>query len=672
MMRRTVFPMQDGSIKEEERPKRGSRKPWLVTVCLLICLLYTLTWLKLASTYQEHELAGTIGGCVMKCVESLEKETLIIKNPLQFCQNMCDLKIINTSENNSSSSHDETRTRGATKSEEDTKKEETTFSFNLLVNEKQLEKIENRTQGLKKVPRENAQTAKQNIPLEMEVKAQEKDATTKSDRKVIQTPSTATTLLEKETKAKKIEIAMQEIKVRENAQVAKLEKKIQFKSKRNSALEREIKADENNVTNELDRKVIKTTTSILEKETKAKKIEMAAQEMKVQATKLEKKATKIEMSANAAELEKDTKVLKNVLTGRQPGEEKDSPLKTEPALQFDSNMNVTLEISKVLLWLDAHSGVSTGTKGEVRSWTDKSRNQYVFLPTSSGAHNTLGQSEHSSEGPELENFDGISMIKFHCALENSDAKLEPESTLFFVLKPDLDAFSLGSLPQGQRFFGHYPDGQFRFSDGIPSLFSELALRDKTKIIHKDKGKRHQDATSINGMAILVYRLRGERGAEISVNGKPFVRVSSVPLRISKHSTLTVGGVNGGCGYNGRIGEILVMEGALSNELVHKYVAALDKKWGSSTAFKNEFHVKSPIEITESSEKVEMLCEMPPRQVEELISRRKKILWLDAGLVPKKSSSVHSWISDEGIAFNATQTPPKLVKVSKCIQYLNFR
>jgi len=204
------------------------------------------------------------------------------------------------------------------------------------------------------------------------------------------------------------------------------------------------------------------------------------------------------------------------------------------------------------------------------------------------------------------------------------------------------------------------------------LFSELALRDKTKIIHKDKGKRHQDATSINGMAILVYRLRGERGAEISVNGKPFVRVSSVPLRISKHSTLTVGGVNGGCGYNGRIGEILVMEGALSNELVHKYVAALDKKWGSSTAFKNEFHVKSPIEITESSEKVEMLCEMPPRQVEELISRRKKILWLDAGLVPKKSSSVHSWISDEGIAFNATQTPPKLVKVSKCIQYLNFR
>jgi hypothetical protein len=42
-------------------------------------------------------------------------------------------------------------------------------------------------------------------------------------------------------------------------------------------------------------------------------------------------------------------------------------------------------------------------------------------------------------------------------------------TFFFVL--EVDEFVFGSNALGQRFFGTYPDGQFRFADGAPGFYS---------------------------------------------------------------------------------------------------------------------------------------------------------------------------------------------------------
>lgn len=63
-------------------------------------------------------------------------------------------------------------------------------------------------------------------------------------------------------------------------------------------------------------------------------------------------------------------------------------------------------------------------------------------------------------------------VAFPCALACTDLQLSSASTLFFVIKPL--AFEPGDQAVGQRFFGHYPFGQFRFRDGRVALRSDAS------------------------------------------------------------------------------------------------------------------------------------------------------------------------------------------------------
>jgi len=58
-------------------------------------------------------------------------------------------------------------------------------------------------------------------------------------------------------------------------------------------------------------------------------------------------------------------------------------------------------------------------------------------------------------------------VAFPCSLSCENFQLSPALTLFFVIKPL--AFEPGDQAVGQRFFGHYPFGQFRFRDGRIAL-----------------------------------------------------------------------------------------------------------------------------------------------------------------------------------------------------------
>ena len=88
---------------------------------------------------------------------------------------------------------------------------------------------------------------------------------------------------------------------------------------------------------------------------------------------------------------------------------------------------------------------------------------------------------------------------------------------------------------GQRFFGHYPDGEFRFNNGRPSFFSngidfdlppDVLVNSKSKRSNGDTNGGLDGRTAIkieNEFIIITYRFN--HNVEISVNGGVFACVS---------------------------------------------------------------------------------------------------------------------------------------------------
>ncbi|CAM9817825.1 unnamed protein product, partial [Phaeothamnion confervicola] len=103
-------------------------------------------------------------------------------------------------------------------------------------------------------------------------------------------------------------------------------------------------------------------------------------------------------------------------------------------------------------------------------------------------------------------------------------ELRDRMTAFFVLSPSLigsgpkgGSNSGGDHAAGQRFFGTYPVGQFRFLDGRPSLH----LRNGDAVVPPPPagGSEKANALAAGSPVLLAYRLDG--GVEISVGGGPW-------------------------------------------------------------------------------------------------------------------------------------------------------
>lgn len=94
-----------------------------------------------------------------------------------------------------------------------------------------------------------------------------------------------------------------------------------------------------------------------------------------------------------------------------------------------------------------------------------------------------------------------------------DFQLRNGMSLFFVIKPV--AFEPGDQAMGQRFFGHYPSGQFRFRDGhvaIKSGTSEFMLR---------------NVATPGAWNLIAYRLGNGVAPEASIGGAPLSKLEAV-------------------------------------------------------------------------------------------------------------------------------------------------
>ncbi|CAK9105212.1 Uncharacterized protein SCF082_LOCUS49042 [Durusdinium trenchii] len=274
----------------------------------------------------------------------------------------------------------------------------------------------------------------------------------------------------------------------------------------------------------------------------------------------------------------------------------------EPAPEEEVGLSTFAQIQETIfnhhslkLWLRADAGVELGPDDTVQSWTDQSKSGVQFFPTpeSSHTHEFFGHEDHESSRGEptlkFELHSKLPVVQFPCSLETRDAKLTDEMTLLFVVAPE--AFLYGPSARGQRFFGHYPNGQFRFADGTPSLFSN----GDGKLARMDVGI---DIRSAHGLVLLKYKLQGAKGVQIGVNKDSFHKVSTSPVDMSSDSVLSVGGVSGGCGFRGGIAEILAFEGDLSDAKLSFFSSYLETKWWTDLGHEMpSFHkqLRSPLD-----------------------------------------------------------------------------
>ncbi len=139
---------------------------------------------------------------------------------------------------------------------------------------------------------------------------------------------------------------------------------------------------------------------------------------------------------------------------------------------------------EVVLWLKADDGaiVKPGTNGEIMAWNDQSaasgsQVQYNFLPTHGGPVDapTLVRNAKNS----------LPAVDFPCSMTNRALRLRDEMTFFAVLHPRKLA---ASASEGERFFGTYPKGQFRFHGGQLAFFGleKLSLPDHHATAHEVK------------------------------------------------------------------------------------------------------------------------------------------------------------------------------------------
>lgn len=223
----------------------------------------------------------------------------------------------------------------------------------------------------------------------------------------------------------------------------------------------------------------------------------------------------------------------------------------------------------LVLWLDAHVGVdiTPGSKSVLR-WRDQSGGNYIFAPLSPAQHRAASArwktaitrireraSNRVSESPsDLLHFiaarkaEDKGAIRFPAPLIGNDVQLRDGITAFFVLTPNL--LESGDQAIGQRFFGHYPYGQFRFHNG------RLAFKTE----NGDHVHSSEDVTE--GDTILAaYRFDGN--VQISLNGGPFEvsytsrRKRPQPPIFSASGYISLGGCPPHNSFVGDIAEIMI-------------------------------------------------------------------------------------------------------------------
>ena len=242
----------------------------------------------------------------------------------------------------------------------------------------------------------------------------------------------------------------------------------------------------------------------------------------------------------------------------------------------------------VVLWLK-DSGVIHGPDGTVSAWADvKGRHQFnhiapakshellrrmterlqqnsTFFTSVQAALNSDGSPRHPQGHRNGDKRTSPGSVSFPCSLSSRDFRMRLGMTLYIVLRPSV--FGSGDQASGQRFFGHYPYGQMRFSDGHVAIRSEggeyiLPYQRPRAGAWNIVAYRFGDVPEAALNDARFSAMRPTRG------GKP------KPTVFSAGSAATLGGTNADCSFIGDISEVLVFNKVVSDaeaSLVAQYL-----------------------------------------------------------------------------------------------------
>lgn len=246
------------------------------------------------------------------------------------------------------------------------------------------------------------------------------------------------------------------------------------------------------------------------------------------------------------------------------------------ALAFGQGLDAETR-PNLVLWLSAETGVEeSATSKTVLRWRDQSGGNYVFAPLSPAQHRAAAArwkiAVTRQEGRVLSEDVGTAMqfvsarrqkktsVTFPAPLIANRLQLRDGITAFFVLTPTL--LREGDQAIGQRFFGHYPFGQFRLHD--------------RRLGFKTESGDHVHSTEISqGETILaVYRFDGD--VQISLNGGPFesnYRGKRQPPTFSASGYVSIGGCPPHNSFVGDIAEVMVF-GIPLNDRDARHVAEI--------------------------------------------------------------------------------------------------
>ncbi len=243
------------------------------------------------------------------------------------------------------------------------------------------------------------------------------------------------------------------------------------------------------------------------------------------------------------------------------------------------------DLPGLALWLDAQQGV-TGS-GSVSAWADQSA-AGNDLTQGIGAYQPAlvdGVTPNGSPAVSFSKAPGTAgRTNDNDFLASSSLQLDASMTAFFYMSPD-------SLPAGtgQRFAGHYGNGQFRFHDGKASMHTaggDAPLNDPLP--------------AANQFQLIAYRFSND--VQISIDGSTFVQTrssanfdSSDFLLGGVPNPLVADGVSFGA-FDGDFAEVIIYDRVLSDAeamdvfdyLNAKYAEHPDEGSAGTVSFSDQF------------------------------------------------------------------------------------
>lgn len=231
------------------------------------------------------------------------------------------------------------------------------------------------------------------------------------------------------------------------------------------------------------------------------------------------------------------------------------------------------------LWLHAGQGV-THSGGLVSQWADQSGNTHDFSQADDDWKPSLS----------TDTVTGNPTLAFVCNRSQNrgdNLNLPAGSPDYLQLNSTMTAFfvvNAVNLPAGdtQRFFTHFPDGQFRFVDGKANMWSG------------GNATLNTPSATAGQFQILTYRM--DDNIQIGLNDVPVHVRSGVSFSASD---LTIGGyrVNHGA-FDGAIAEIIIYDTPLTDSQVADVGRYLTNKHGLNTDFSPAVSVEPNLIVAE--------------------------------------------------------------------------